>query len=626
MNSKCPDCGKEVRVDSQRIPASGDSVKCPQCNHATKVSPETAVPAPLFMSSQVQGLRRSGKRIRGFQAQWFLMTGIVVEVLLLCVCLWGGLNLRDGDDKSYARHVSFAHPEPQVQRSDIETLSEPMQSPSGIDASVTSVAGTTVPVPALLRVHPEAKIEAPAVSQIPVVATDQNDPAAELLRTVGLTRHVDESTWREQLPDRFAQATVPGSNNGFGGREAMFLEVDAWGDNAALASVFYEVPQVMSSEGHVLNGCVGAREKMVGQRIRVPVQHGTQMGEALIRFDVSVPKELSTAVLDVSAGHEVTGDMATGSVAIVKVADQIVRLVYKDMAMPFVYAFDRLGNGLRRERISREYDGVHLVFGGTVETCLIVGIQEEMSHTFETRVALNPAQAVALSYEPEVPPYTRFDPTPLVSYADVSSLDVNDLTVHWFQEEQQSHFRQLLSVDLPENVAVQPHWEVYAHQRDNKVRLNGSSVVNYQRAAYQCRTPGSREVDQISGSVLLHVSGRIKRVILDQQALNHPCCVNMPKGKYLDVHVDKNKLSYMVLGGDVVQLAAYDNQGRRLRQDPAWRFQQGMKSVYFWGLPEKVVLDIATQIKVAKLNFTVAEPLEQESQPLFTTSVQIPNL
>jgi len=264
-----------------------------------------------------------------------------------------------------------------------------------------------------------------------------------------------------------------------------------------------------------------------------------------------------------------------------------------------------------------------MVFAGYVETCLVVGVQRLIDHTFMARVTLNPGQPVALSYEPEVPRYTRFDQMPLINYASVSSLDVNGLAVHWHQEKLQSRFKQILSVELPENVAVQPSWEVYAHEKDNRVRLNGSSVVDNQGVAY--RYNGYKQVDRMSGSVWLNVCGQIERVTLSQQDLAHVCCVAAARGKYLDLHLDKNKLSYMVLGGDVVQLAAFDAQGRRLKQDPAWRFQQGVKSVYFWGLPDKVVLDVSTQTRVARLDFNMTKPLDRE-RPLYTTSVKVPTL
>ncbi|MCP4456078.1 MAG: hypothetical protein GY809_31870 [Planctomycetes bacterium] len=447
---------------------------------------------------------------------------------------------------------------------------------------------------------------------------EQNAHAAEWLQAVGLTRHLDESTWREQLPARFVQALMPMSRHEFGSRDAVLFEVEPWGDNDSLASVHYRVTEVISHEGQALDGVVGRREPMVGRRIRVPLQHRTQGHEALIQFDVRVPSELDSAVLDVSTGHEVVDDMATGSVAIAKVGDQTVRLVYRDMSLPFVYAFDRLGNTLRRNRISRESDGVYLIFDGVVETCLIVGVQAETSHVFEARINLNPGQPVELSYEPESPPYTRFERAPLVNYAKESSLDVHDLAVQWHQEGQSNHFTQVLSLALPENIAVRPNWEVYAHRRDSRMRLNGASVVGSQHAAYLCHYRRARKADQVSGSVSLSVFGQIERVTFRSEDLDRMCCVQMPGATYLDLHLDKNRLSYTVLGGDVVQLAAYDDQGRRLKEDPAWRFRQGMKQVHFWGVPDKVVLDISTQTEVTKLDFKVTEPLKQVSLPLYT--------
>jgi hypothetical protein len=591
-----------------------------------------------MMKSKVRKRRKK----QGSTQQWCLIAGTVALAGLSCVWVWFGLKLPDPADA--ARLTSTPTSQLSVQtigRQGGAPVKEPVApalptSPLPyVDASVSSTAELPVqgPAPSQIPLHATDATELPVSTHDMIECTDTLDPApvalvsepdervAELLRAVGLTSHLDEPTWREHLSGRFAKALVPVSNHGFGAGEALFFEADILGDNLSLASVFYEVIQVTSAEGQVLEACVGPREPMVGQRIRVPVAKGTSAEEAVIRFEVSVPGDLDAMVLDVGAGHEVTGEMGTGTVAMTRVSDQAVRVAYREMSVPAVYAFDRLGNVLRRERISREPDGVHMVFGGSVETCLVVGVRHMIDHAFVTRVTLNPGQAVALSYEPEVPRYTRFDPMPLVQYEPLLSLDVNDLTVQWRQERRQNYFRQILSVDFPANVAVQSNWEVYAHQNDHKVRLNGSSVVDNQRVVYRCH--GAKAVDQMSGSLWFNMYGQIKRVNLSQQDLVDMCCVAMPRGKYLDVHLDKNKLSYRVLGGEVIQLAAFDAQGRRLRQDPTWRTEQGMKSLYFWGVPANVVLDISTQTKAARLDFNLTEPL-CESGPLYTTSVRVP--
>lgn len=575
---------------------------------------------------------RTQRKRYAFQQQ-FRITGIVALAVLSCVLLWLGLNLPD-QAVSQFRPASAVQERPNTTGVPGHTptldpvVQVSLQSPSPQEVSVSSAAELPVQMPVLLDTAQDlagaAEIPGSAHGTIECMDDSAFDArTAELMQAVGLTRHLDELTWREQLPDRLTQALVPASYYGFSVREALCLELDAWGDNMPLASVFYEVTQVTSPEGQVLSGLFGPREPMVGQRIRVPVQRDTEVDEAMIRFEVRVPGDLEAIVLDVSSGQEVRSDMRTGTVALAKISDQAVRLTYREMSVPTVYAFDRMGNVLRRERISREQDGVHMTFGGYVETCLLVGVKHMIDHAFMARVPLSPGQAAALSYRPEVPKYTRFDPMPLVNYTSVSSLDVNDLAVHWRQEKQQRRFRQILSVELPENVAVKPSWEVYAHQRDEKVRLNGSSMVDSQRAAY--RYNGSKQVDQMSGSVWLNVCGKIERITLSPGDLEDMCCVALPRGKYLDVHLDKNKLSYMVLGGDVIQVAAFDSQGRRLRQDPAWRIEQGMKSTFFWGIPVKVVMDVSTQTKVARLDFSMTESLGV-SRPLYTTSVRVPTL
>ncbi|NQV33576.1 MAG: zinc-ribbon domain-containing protein, partial [Phycisphaeraceae bacterium] len=46
MNIKCPGCGQTYRVDPQRIPAAGASVKCMKCDHLIQVSPGMSVVEP----------------------------------------------------------------------------------------------------------------------------------------------------------------------------------------------------------------------------------------------------------------------------------------------------------------------------------------------------------------------------------------------------------------------------------------------------------------------------------------------------------------------------------------------------------------------------------------------------
>lgn len=466
------------------------------------------------------------------------------------------------------------------------------------------------------EVEPSASPGNPPVE----LAGTQDRQMARWLHAAGLTRHLDEVIWREQLPDRFVQALMPRSNNGFGVKDAVFLEVDTWGHNASLATVFYEVTQVTTPDGRVLNDCVGVREPMTGWRIRIPGRDGAQVGQAVIRFDVRVPSDLEATVLDVSGGYEVADGMGSGAVTLAKVADHAVRLTYRNMSMPSVYAFDGLGNRLRRERVARQSDGVILMFSGSVETCLVVGVRKSIAHRFETRVNVAPDHATTLSHTPEVPKYTRFDESPLVNYLQASSLDVNDLAVHWHQRKQPSHFEQVLSVALPQNVALQPTWDVYAHRRDRKMRLNGASVVDRGHASYRCRYDDRMEADEISGSVQFTVFGRIERVTFQKHELQGSCHIKVPRDTDLELSLDKNRLSYRVSGGHMVQLAAYDDQGRRLEQDPAWQQVQGTNHVYFWGVPDRVVLDVSTQTKVARLDFSVTESAESSSLPLYTST------
>ncbi len=676
----CPECQKEYCIAESRIPPTLRAIECKACRGTIPLVKMSHPEEVVRLSDKVPEDEKAVPRTGLFQQRWFWVTGAVAAVLLLCVCLWVGLYLPKQEGKSLGVSDPAASQESptnetseqvpdadqrrltwgqqfredrlarqvyeQVKTGQMDGVLEGNPLRAVVSGMMITPEIQCVPVLTEPRLNltftwseaddlaiinrlgnssqgdePEAlrSAETPEAESFGVAAA-QDDYVESLLLAAGLTRDLDKSRWRETLAHRFSQALTPGSSPAFGAKEATYLEVELWGDNATLASVFYEVTQVTSPEGQPFTGCVGLREPMVGQRIRVPVPKGAKASEAMIQFEVSVPCHLDAAALDVSAGVPVIHDMMTGSVTLAKVADQAVRLTYSEMSMPLVYGFDRLGNRLRRERISREKNGVYLRFGGQVETCLVVSVLDTVTQRFESCVTLDPGEAKTLSYEPEVPKYTRFDQTPLVNYAPLASLDVNDLAVHWQQERQRSHFKQVLSVALPENVAVQSNWEVYAHRWDRKVRLTGASVPANQRVAYECRYAGPKAVDQLSGSVQLNLFAKIERVTLSLKELSRMCCVQMPSGKYLDVSIDKNRLSYMVLGGEVVQVAAYDAQGRRLKQDPAWRFCQGMKEVYFWGVPAEVVLDISTETKMARLDFSITDPSPKERQPQYTTS------
>ena len=230
-------------------------------------------------------------------------------------------------------------------------------------------------------------------------------------------------------------------------------------------------------------------------------------------------------------------------------------------------------------------------------------------------VDLNRGLPCSLSGEPEVPERARYDDRALADLRPCQAGDLEMLAVRWTQEQDRDRCRQVLSVALPDAFAVYPTWTVYAHvdDRDRKERLWGSSGVRGRELTFQGTRTAPDPVTHLSGRIEIKALAAVRRLTVEADDGRPDRTLRLADGQCMEVRLDRNVFSYRGWEPGVVQVAAYDDQGRRLRQDTEQDRREGAVNRFcFWGLPRRVVLDVATEVLDRELAFDLTNPSPED--------------
>jgi hypothetical protein len=68
----------------------------------------------------------------------------------------------------------------------------------------------------------------------------------------------------------------------------------------------------------------------------------------------------------------------------------------------------------------------------------------------------------------------------------------------------------------------------------------------------------------------------------------------LSNGRTIQVNFNRNEIAYKAGKATIIRLHAYDAQNRRLKMDNYANTRKGLKLHYFWGVPTRVEMDVAT--------------------------------
>jgi hypothetical protein len=363
--------------------------------------------------------------------------------------------------------------------------------------------------------------------------------------------------------------------------------------NAALAELHYEILSIgLPGDKNVLRKGDKTLKRLIGTTITLPVLKGTrpeELGNVNLRFNIVVPLKMQIFKFQ-SNGATGRREKAEGvSVTVTQFKKDVARVSYRRGISCHLFAFDSTGQALAGVESMGSSSSVFSRFQGIIDTLEVVVVTEVLEHTFEVEVDLNNGKELELPAKPEASAPVRHDRQPVLTYADLSRQDLQGISVQWDRDKN-------LSLALPKNpVYGNAEWEVHFFDKNKPVLYNWDPSEIGGKYVVYFRKPLSEIPDAAFGSVRLTISTGIQRLSFSKKSGNGRTVKRLPGGQKVMVNFAHNQITYNAGNKGVLQVAAYDAGGKRLRRGKyAGRDKSGQVR-RFWGQPATLVLDIATQ-------------------------------
>jgi hypothetical protein len=238
-------------------------------------------------------------------------------------------------------------------------------------------------------------------------------------------------------------------------------------------------------------------------------------------------------------------------------------------------------------------------------------------------VDLNGGKELALSRKPEIPTRIRYSNQSIRTYTDFSDTDLSNLTVKWSEGNKYS-WTDFLSIQLPRGpFSGYASWEVHFFGKNSPNFLSGNSVQGVKEVSYQLDKGKLKNCHAAFGRVQLNLNSNIKRLNFVKNNSSRPEPQVLSSGDKVIVNFNKNAVTYSSGKANVIQIMAYDTQGKRLKQDNYSHSRGGSRVVYFWGLPQRFEIDVAAQMLTKLIEFDINKrPLDEHAYLAFKQSIE----
>ncbi len=445
---------------------------------------------------------------------------------------------------------------------------------------------------------------------------------------------VDADQLKTIIPQMIKDSLFPGHYWNQDDNPRMTLDLDTIDlPNAALAEMTYEVKSVKSPDGREVLRVEESKFKPRMQpgslfpgNISLSVKEGTppdDLGQASIYFHLTVPVALE--ILDFAAedqpgsvkeaaGIRVTLDRLEKDVA------QVSSSGGKSMRL---IAYDQTGKTLASRESMSTPTSISTRFGGIISFLKVVVTRKILDYPFEIQVDLNQGKELVLAREPELPVRMRFNLHPIPTYVNFTPDDLKNLAVVW-AEGQEGSWNDSLSIKLPQGpFSGHAVWEVHFFGHNKPKFLNGSSAKSSNDFSFTLEKGKLKQASAAFGKVQLNLHTDISRLVFAKENGRLPALQVLPSGDNVSIEFNKNEITYSAGNADVIQTMAYDVRGNRLKQDQYTRNQGGKRVIYFWGVPAKFEIDVATQTIKKLIPFDIKQrPLDEKTYSAFKQTIE----
>ena len=445
---------------------------------------------------------------------------------------------------------------------------------------------------------------------------------------------IDVKRLKPIIPEMVKQNLFPGHYWNSGDKPQMSLDLDPLDlPNGELAELSYEVTSIQTPGGQsVLRSDENKSEpklypgNVFPGSLSLSIKKGTSpnaLGTAKIKFQLSLPVELQ--VLNFEKASQTESVKKAGEVQVVlnRLENDVVSVNYEGGKSIRLVAYDQSGRALASKESMSSASSITTRFQGAVETLKVVVAKKVLAYPFEVVVDLNGGKELALSRKPEIPTRLRYSNQPIRTYTDFSDTDLSNLTVKWSEGTKYS-WTDFLSIQLPRGpFSGYASWEVHFFGKNSPNFLSGNSVQGVKEVSYQLDKGTLKNCHAAFGKVQLNLNTDIKRLSFVKNNNGRPKSQVLSSGDKVIVGFNKNAVTYSSGKASVIQIIAYDSQGKRLKQDSFSHSRGGSRVVYFWGLPQRFNIDVAAQTLTKLIEFDINQrPLDERAYLAFKQSIE----
>ncbi len=450
--------------------------------------------------------------------------------------------------------------------------------------------------------------------------------AVQYIETPRILSVVNIDTLKKTIPATVKQNLFPANYWSFGDEPRMTLDFDSLAiPNASLAQLKYEVIEVVSTDGaDIMRVEENAFQHIINPGsaspgfIQINVKKGTQaekLGTAKVQFNIALPARLK--IFEFVSTNDAPGAVRESdgvSVKLRRLEKEVAKVTYRGGVSARLFAFDNTGRSLASRESMSAASSAAARFQGEIYRLQVVVVEEIFEHAFDVAADLNRGKELILSHKPENPARWRYDHRPMQTFANYTENELDGLDVVW-REAGGMTWTDSLHVTLPRGpFSGDIRWEVHFFSEREPIYLSGNSFHSPAGFSYGLANGELKNAHAAFGKVQMELASVIQRFTFDKLADGKTSVQKLLSDQLIKVSFNQNEITLDAGKVDVIQSTAFDAEGLQLRKDGYTAIKGSQKKLYFWGLPARVVIDVATARINKTINFDVRQRTVDETR------------
>jgi hypothetical protein len=157
-------------------------------------------------------------------------------------------------------------------------------------------------------------------------------------------------------------------------------------------------------------------------------------------------------------------------------------------------------------------------------------------------------------------------------------------------------------------------WEAHFFGQKSAMQVDGTSFTSNAQIGYWVDKKKLEAVHAVFGKVHVKAPAEIKSLRFDLRDGNTTVRQPAGGGQEIELTFHQNEIAYRPGAAKVIQIRAYDVRDRRLKMDNYANSDKGTYKRYFWGLPNRVEMEVVTRYQEHTLGFDLRpRPIDKKA-------------